>query len=230
MRHLALVACLAAGALLVTSCTCDSAPEEPVNRNGISEGHMPPELPPMPAPSSTSTARAATKDAGPPSKMKIASYGGDFAELSWTTPPGWRFLGAPSLGPVRAHFFALEDGDERVDVYITHLVATRGATPEARLKDAIERESDGFARVESKDVTHRPWQKQTASVVEIHGVRREQGENGTVKELPGRTQLSVLIPTGGVPLRVGLDGRRDLVERVRDDFLMFTDALSTGAR
>ena len=200
-----------------------------MNRNGISEGHMPPELPPPPSPTGTTTAKASARDASAPAPSARRGLPAAVPELSWTAPPEWRFLGQPSIGPVRAHFYAAEDGREHVDVYVVHQIATRGANSDERLRDAVARESDGFARVDHKDVTTRTAGGRTVTVVELRGVRRETTAEDRVAEVPDRVQVAALIPTDGAPIRVAMDGRPDLVQRSRDSFFAFVDALKTGS-
>lgn len=205
-----------------------------MNRNGISEGHMPPELPPPP-PTGTTTAKASARDASAPAPSARRGPAAavpelaELAELAWTAPPEWRFLGQPSIGPVRAHFYAAEEGREHVDVYVVHQIATRGANSDERLRDAVARESEGFARVDHKDVTTRTAGGRTVTVVELRGVRRETTAEDRVAEVPDRVQVAALIPTDGAPIRVAMDGRPDLVQRSRDSFFAFVDGLKTGS-
>jgi hypothetical protein len=175
----------------------------------------------MPAASATSTGSAA------PSGGPVVT---PTPELEWRIPEGWRFLGAPSHGPTRGHFYALEEPSENgvhehVDVYVVHQVATRGATVEERLQDAILHEGDGFAKVDSKEVTSRVAGGRTLTIVELRGTRREAAANDLTVELPNRVQVSALIPTDRFPIRVAMDGRRDLVERCRGPFFQFVDSV-----
>lgn len=226
MASLAVTSIACAAVLAATACTCGSQ-EELANASGKTEGHMPPELPPMPAPSSTEHA-APKSDAAKPATANDAAAA--TAELSWTMPPAWRFLGSPSLGPVRAHFYAAEDGPEHVDVYVVQQIAARGKDADERLRDAVARETEGFAKVESKDVTTRASGDRTLTVVEIRGVRREPSEGRKVKELPNRLQVTALVRTTGAPFRIAMDGRPDLVERSRDDFFRFVDTMKIPSR
>jgi hypothetical protein len=185
---------------------------------------MPPELPPLATPSSTASAKppsAAASGSAAPSSPR--------PELEWKAPEAWRFLGSPSMGSTKAHYYALEEATgggppEHVNVYVTQVATANGSTPGERVHDLVQHEGETFTRVTSKEVTTRDVSGHPLTVVELAGTRREAASENETVERPDRAQIAVLVPAK-VPYRIVIGGRRDLVERCRGSFFEFVDSL-----
>ena len=180
---------------------------------------------PRGSPPTAPTAPAASPDEAPTPR--------DMA-LTWTVPDGWRPYPVEADSPMKAHFTPIDErtpaGDRQVvHVYVIQNLAAEGATADERFRDAEQKESEPFAEITEQHRQTRRVAGLELVLLEISGTMKElhkpPGAALELLENPGHRQITALVPAPDYPYRVVVFGPQDLVERVRDDFMILVDSL-----